>query len=93
MSTYIFSKWKNPPKGSPVEFYSELDGMRYEVRKVEVYENGELGYASKMHSSANTSLGTIPVPSVGEILSQAEFEIKDISKQEFEEIWKKASKS
>ena len=90
MSTYIYSKWKNSPAGSPVEFYSELDGSRYETRKVEVFHGGKLGYASKNKTSNNTQLGIIPVPPLSEIMSQPEFEIKPITKEDFGVIWEKA---
>ncbi|MFT4573015.1 MAG: hypothetical protein ACI85E_000209 [Marinomonas primoryensis] len=92
MSTYIYSKWKNSPAGSPVEFYSELDGARYEVRKVEVFQGGKLSYASKTKSIGETRLGIAPVPPMSEIMSQPEFDIKNITKQDFENIWKQAAK-
>ena len=85
MSTYIYSKWRN----SPVEFYSELDGLRYEIRKVEVFQDGRLEYASKTGTTGETRLGIMPVPSIAEIMSQPEFDVKSITKQDFEEIWEK----
>lgn len=90
MSTYIYSRWKNSPAGSPFEFYSELDSLRYETRKVEVFHGGKLGYASKNKASNNTQLGIIPVPSLLEIMDQHEFDVKPITKEDFEEIWEKA---
>jgi hypothetical protein len=90
MSTYIYSKWKNSPTGSPVEFYSELDGLRYETRKVEVFHGGRFGYASKTKGNNETKLGIIPVPPLSEIMSQSEFDIKAIKKEDFESIWEKA---
>jgi len=90
MSTYIYSKWKNSPVGSPVEFYSELDGQRYEIRKVEVFDGGRFGYASKTKVNNDTSLGIIPVPPLPEIMSQSEFDIKVINKEDFESMWEKA---
>lgn len=90
MNTYIYSKWKNSPTGSPVEFYSELDSARYEIRKVEVFQGGKMSYASKAKSTGDTRLGIAPVPPVAEIMSQPEFEFKAITKQDFEDAWKKA---
>lgn len=92
MSAYIYSKWKNSPAGSPVEFYSELDPSRYETRKVEVFANGKLGFASGSAATDGTRLGITPVPHISEIRSQHEFEIKEISKKEFEEKWLEATK-
>ncbi|MDF0606010.1 hypothetical protein HZU77_010155 [Neisseriaceae bacterium TC5R-5] len=92
MSVYIYSKWKNSPAGFPSEFYSELDASRYETRKVEIFSAGKMTYASKQKAIAPTRLGIVPVPSLGEISSQSDFSIKEISKQDFEEIWAKATK-
>lgn len=91
MSSYIYSKWKNAPVDSPVEFYSELDASRHETRKIEIFPNGKLGYASTTKSTLETRLGVTPVPSILEIRSQPEFEVKEISSQEFESKWKEAT--
>ena len=91
MSTYIYSRWKNSPVGSPVEFYSELDGLRYETRKVEVFHSNKYGFASKTTKSNGTQLGIIPVPSLSEVSSQSEFDIKPITKEEFEAVWNKSA--
>ena len=40
MNSYLYGKWRNPPGDGPVEFYSELDPARWELRKVEVLEIG-----------------------------------------------------
>lgn len=92
MSTYIYSKWKNSPVGSPVEFYSELDPSRYETRKIEIFANGKLGFASSGNATEGTRLGITPVPPISEIRSQPEFEIKEISKIDFEKKWQEATK-
>ncbi len=92
MSTYIYSKWKNSPAGSPVEFYSELDPNRYETRKIEVFANGSLGFASSVKATDGTRLGITPVPHISEIRSQPEFDIKEISKKDFEVKWLEATK-
>lgn len=91
MKTYIYSKWINSPADSPIEFYSEIDAGRFEVRKVEVFIGGRMGYASKSICTGDTKLGIVPVPTVIEIDMQSEFIARTISKQEFEEIWKKAT--
>lgn len=91
MTTYIYSKWNNSPAGCPVEFYSELDNLRNEIRKVEVFRSGKFGYASKSTSKFGTRLGIIPVPSMMEIKMQHEFNSRNISKEEFEIIWRQAT--
>ncbi len=92
MSTYIYSKWKNNPPDSPAEFYSELDPNRYETRKVEIFNNGKMGYASSHTATPGTRLGITPVPQISEIRSQPEFDIKEITKNDFEKKWNEATK-
>lgn len=91
MSSYIYSKWHNSPEDSPVEFYSELNGERFETRKVEIFKDGSLGFASKKATSKTTKLGIAPVPPLAEIAEQPEFDIRTISPQQFEAKWKEAT--
>jgi hypothetical protein len=84
---YIKVKWKHDFKEEPVLLYSELNGDRWEVRKVEVFPDGSYGYAGdgREHRSR---LGLVPVPSLTEIARDPEFEPYQISKQEFEAVWR-----
>ncbi len=91
MHSYIYSKWHNSPADSPVEFYSELNGDRFETRKVEVFKDQSLGFASKKSSSKSTKLGIIAVPPITEIAKHPEFDIHSITQQQFEEKWKEAT--
>jgi len=91
MFSYIYSKWKTSPSGSPFEFYSELDPARFETRKVEIFKDGRFGFASSANATLGTRLGNAPVPPVREIRQQPEFEVKEINVQDFEKIWKLAT--
>lgn len=92
MTTYLYAKWKNAPADSPVEFYSELDAANWEKRKVEVFPDGHMGYASSASSSNDgTRLAIVALPPISEIARQIEFEAKSISADEFEAVWKRAT--
>jgi hypothetical protein len=92
MTSYMYAKWKNAPADSPVEFYSELDAARWEQRKVEVFADGHMGYASAAKSSNDgTRLAIVALPPLDEISRQIEFDAKPISSDEFEAIWKRAT--
>jgi hypothetical protein len=93
MLTYLYSKWLNNQKEFPHEFYSELDGFRNEIRKIEIFNDGTIGYASQAMSAHGTRLSIEPVPSMQEIQAQKEFETKEISKEEFESKWADVSKN
>ena len=92
MSTYMHSKWKNAPPDSPVEFFSELDNARWETRKVEIFPGQRLGYASPAKpQNGSTRLSIVPLPSLKEIAAQIEFEVEEISAEQFETVWKRAA--
>ncbi len=83
---YFRAKWKHSFDNEPVWFYSELDDARWEVRKVEIYQDGDKNFASA-HEKRGADLGLEPIPPSEEIASQSEFEVYDTSKEEFERVW------
>jgi hypothetical protein len=87
---YLAVRWKHNLADMPVEIYSELDGRRMEVRKVEVFKNGNLGFASAAKSRGPSKLGIEPVPPLREIAAQTEFEPRLSNAQEFEKMWNSA---
>lgn len=84
---YIKVKWIHPPNEYPVLLYSELDDSRWEVRKVDVFADGRMQYASAAMSIGDTALGFEPVPPLDEIGKDPQFEPTEISKKEFEGVW------
>lgn len=90
MTSYIKVKWRHNDFEYPVLLYSELDDARWEIRKIEIWSDGKVGYASNTSDNGDTRLGLAPVPSVASIASDNQFEPIEISKTEFEEIWAKS---
>lgn len=84
---YIKVKWIHSNPEDPTTLYSELDTDQYEVRKVEEFLSGELGYASRSCHTKETELGLIDIPSIAEINQSSEFKAVKITKEEFERIW------
>lgn len=91
MRTYLYARWLNNPADSPAEFYSELDSNRWETRKVEVFRDGRMGYATAGKSTRDTNLAIVQIPSLEEINKQSEFEARAITADEFEAAWKRAT--
>jgi hypothetical protein len=89
--TYLKVKWNHSFPNEPALLYSELDRDRWEIRKVEVFPGGSMGYAGPDGAVEGTNLGVEPVPSVEEIAADPEFEPEVISKAEFEKVWAKAT--
>jgi hypothetical protein len=87
--TYIMVDHIHTYDDLPVRIYSELDEERYEVRKIEIFKDGSIGYAYDDVEVGPTGLGEVPVPPLDEI-AQDPYEIffpKEITKDEFEKIW------
>lgn len=85
---YIKVEWLYDFKDEPSTFYSELDENRLEIRKVEVYKDGRMAYASK-DEAVNTCLSDYVIPNVEEISDGSEFRAEIILEQEFQTIWER----
>jgi hypothetical protein len=88
MASYIHSLWRAAPPDSPVEFWSELDPQRYETRKIEIFADGRVGYASNRGTTQDTRLSIEPLPTIAEIRAEGEFQINEIAKADFDAKWK-----
>ncbi len=89
MMSYIKVKWLHSNEDYPVWLYSELDAERWEKRKVEIYKDGQSNYADKTISTGSTCLGEASIPLLAKIATDTQFEPIEITKEEFEEVWKK----
>jgi uncharacterized protein DUF6881 len=79
--------WSHSFLKEPVEVYSEHDESGWERRKVEVFRDGSLGFASQTDTAGGTKLSLIPCPPDEEVTSDAQFKVSEISEEEFERIW------
>ena len=86
---YIRVKWLHLHQDEPVLLYSELDKNRWETRKVEVFADGRVGFASATEAtpSTKTKLSLEPLPTLEEIASDPQFQPAVITKDEFEVVW------
>lgn len=86
---YIYVEWIHNFVDEPIILISELDENRFETRKIEIYKDGQVGFAYNDVEVLNARLGIEPVPSIDEIAleSESEFLPKEITKEEFEKFW------
>lgn len=84
---FIDVQWHHTNPSMPVRLVSELDAERNEVRKLEFFLDGRVGYASEHASAHGTQLGFVPVPALEEINAQGEFSGASISVEQFEQLW------
>ena len=88
--TFIRVFWKHQLPSEPVEIYSELDSERWEMRKVEVFADGAMVWADGDRQFGATRLAVEPLPSSHEISKDPQFEVIDITGDEFERVWQRA---
>ena len=60
-----------------------------EIRKIEIWSDGRVGYADQKEHSNETELGIVAVPELSEIAKDSQFQPIEISMNEFEEVWAK----
>lgn len=87
---YVKVKWLHTSADYPVLLYSELTADRWELRKVELYADGRMGFADREEQSGSTELGIEPLPPLEQIAADPEFEPAIISAEEFESVWARA---
>lgn len=90
MTRYQKVVWHHDHPDEPVVLYSEVDSG-FEVRKVEVYQDGRHEYADGSRLTGTTMLGEKMMPSVEEIDEEPEFSAEAISAEDFERAWRRAT--
>src|SRR5690242_2545950 len=84
---YLLVRWNHEFTDEPIMVYSELDAQRYEMGKAEIFRGGRLGLAGA-GIERDSKLGDQPVPPIDEIAASPEFIPQEISRHEFEAIWR-----
>ena len=84
---YIKVHWAHQNQSDPIWLFIEIDGKRWETRKIEIFPDGSKGYASKMEEVGGAALGKVPVPPLAEIIADPQFSAQEITKAEFEAEW------
>lgn len=85
--TYMRVRWLHASPDEPVDLWSELNPSREEVRKIEIWLDGRVGYASQVTEAGGTRLGEGALPTITEIALEREFRPEEISAEDFERCW------
>jgi len=87
--TYERLEWRHDHLDEPHFIYSELDDQRYETRKIEIFKDGRTRKACIEDLKTDPmALADQSFPPLEEVNAHAEFHAEQISKAEFEELWK-----
>lgn len=92
VARYLKVLWHHGFDDTPVVLYSELDEARFELRKIEVYRDGRHDYADRTRATGATWLSVTPIPPDEEIAAQPEFSPAAIAAEEFEQVWRRATR-
>jgi hypothetical protein len=79
--------WSHSSPNEPIEILSEYDEAGWELRKVEVFQNGATRYASTSEAVAGCQLSLIPRPPDEEVVSEPEFRLFQLTPEQFEKAW------
>src|SRR5262245_35694499 len=63
---YMSVKWIHEFSGEPVQILSEIDSKNWERRKVEIFRDGSMSFASKSKFTRTSGLSVEPLPSLEE---------------------------
>jgi hypothetical protein len=85
--SYIEVLWHHESSDYPVRLVSELDDDRWELRKLEFYRDGRMGWACGSDSMLGTELSLEAIPSVEVIGRDREFSSRVIEGEDFERLW------
>ena len=84
---YFDITWQHDSKDDPYRLLSEVGADGHEIRKLEFFKNGRVGYASEIESSDTTMLSVNRIPNLDVIVSRPDFSGTEISAQQFEQLW------
>ncbi len=84
---YLRVLWHHDHAEEPTELWSEIDDNSREIRKLEKFRDGSVGWADGDETSAGTRLGIEPLPPLDLISCDPEFRVVVITYDEFEQEW------
>lgn len=79
--------WKHDFEAEPVRLLSVLDSDRYEIRKLEFFRDGRVGFADGERTASGTQLGLLPVPVLTAINADPQFQARETTMEEFNTLW------
>lgn len=88
---FLKVEWIHHFQDEPILIYSELDDQRYEIRKIEIFRDGSMTFASEEKQTGSTFLSEMPLPTIEEIGRDPQFIPSIISAEEFHRLWAKAA--
>ena len=89
--SWVHGVWVSAPEDEPVDWFDELDALRWSIRCVRRFRDGSLRAGCYASSDWRDQMPEAPIPSLEEINGNPEFRAKEITKEEFEILWEEAN--
>ena len=89
--SWIHGVWVSAPDNEPIDWFDELDALRWSIRCVRRFRDGSMRACSYASSNWRDEMPEAPIPPLKEINSNPEFRAKEITKEEFEILWEAAN--
>lgn len=91
--SYFHCVWIDAREDEPVDWFDELDALRWSIRCVRRYRDGRFEAYSYASDNWRDVMPEAPVPPLAVINQDSQFSAKEISKAEFEIVWNLANGS
>jgi hypothetical protein len=88
---YEKTVWTHSKPNFPRVIYNEINEQGWELRKVEIFPDGTYGFAGTEIRKEPTGLSETPIEPLFIAPAKPPLDITSISKEEFEDIWLKAT--
>jgi hypothetical protein len=90
--SWLHVAWVSASDDEPVEWYDEVDVLRWSIRCVRKFRNGSVKAYSYASPDWRSEMPDQPIPPLEEINENPDFVARAISKQEFELAWEGAAR-
>jgi hypothetical protein len=84
---YISIDWKHNFADEPIKIFSEVDSQGWEKRKIEIFPDDSVAFASLESYFGDSYLSEAQLPSLSEINSDPQFQGEKIDSAEFGRLW------
>lgn len=88
---FLAVRWLHDLDDDPVLISAELDANGVEIRKVETFRDGRLGFSDATREHGGTYRSVEPWPAVTQIAADPQFVPEAISAADFERLWSAAT--
>jgi hypothetical protein len=90
--SWLHGRWVTAPEDEAVEWYDELDALRWSIRCVRKFRDGSLKAYSYASPDWRNEMPEVPIPPLKKINGSSDFLAKEISRAEFEVVWEEATR-